>query len=181
MFDSLLTFLPHMYHLLRNLAGIRKYLSTDDMKSLVNAIVIAKVDNCSSLLSGISSNDLHKLQKFQNSCARLIYRKRKYDHVSGILKELHWLPSEARIHHKVLCYVFKGIHGLAPKYLSDLINIRRNHVSGILKDLHWLPSEARIYYKVLCYVFKRMHGFAPKYLHLQVMIVFLTNLIRCFW
>ena len=134
LFDSLLTFSPHItsivaqgYHLLRNLAGIRKYLSTDDMKSLVNAIVVAKVDNCNSLLPGISSYDLHKLQKFQNSCARLIYGKRKYDHVSGLLKELHWLPSEARIYYKVLCYVFKSIHGLAPKYLSDLINIKRAH------------------------------------------------------
>ena len=134
LFDSPLTFSPHItatvaqgYQLLRNLAGIQKFISVDDMKSLVNAIVIAKVDNCNSLLYGISSYDLNKLQKFQNSCARLIYRKRKYDHVSGILKELHWLPSEARIYYKVLCYVFKSLHGLAPKYLADLIKIKRPH------------------------------------------------------
>ena len=54
-------------------------------------------------------------------------QKKKYDHVSGILKELHWLPSEARTYFKILCYVYKCIHNLAPRYLSDLITIKRSH------------------------------------------------------
>ena len=133
--DSPLTFSPHItssivaqgYHLIRNIAGIRKYLSIEHLKTLVNSIIIAKVDNCNSLLYGISAHDSGRLQKFQNSCARLIYRKRKYDHVSGILRELHWLPSEARTYFKILCYVYKCIHDLAPSYLADLIVIRRDH------------------------------------------------------
>ena len=132
--DSQLAYSSHIsatiaqgYHLIRNIASIRKYLSDDHVKTLVNAIVIAKVDNCNSLLYGISSYDAGRLQKFQNSCARLIYRKRKYDHVSGILKQLHWLPSEARTYFKLLCYVYKCIHDLAPSYLSELIVVRRYH------------------------------------------------------
>ena len=132
--DSQLTYSPYIssiisqgYQLIRSVAGIRKYLSTDHIKTLVNSIVIAKVDNCNSLLYGISAYDSGRLQKFQNSCARLIYRKQKYDHVSGILKELHWLPSEARTYFKILCYVYKCIHNLAPSYLADLIVIKRDH------------------------------------------------------
>lgn len=132
--DSQLTYNSHIsttiaqgYHLIRNVSSIRKYLSDDHLKTLVNAVVIAKVDNCNSLLYGISSYDADRLQKFQNSCARLIYRKRKYDRVSGILKELHWLPSEARTYFKLLCYVYKCIHDLAPTYLSELITVRRYH------------------------------------------------------
>ena len=129
-----MTFSPHIssciaqgYHLIRNIAAIRKYISCDHLKTLVNAVIIAKIDNCNSLMYGISSDDTDRLQKFQNSCARLIYMKRKYDHISGTLKELHWLPSEARPYFKLLCYVFKSIHDLAPPYLSELITIRRNH------------------------------------------------------
>ena len=132
--DSSLTFSPHItttvsegYNLIRNLAGIRKYISQDHLKTLVNAIVIAKADNCNSLYYGISAYDSRKLQMFQNSCARLIYGKKKFEHVSGILRELHWLPSEARTYFKILCYVFKCLHGLAPTYLMDLIVIRRQH------------------------------------------------------
>ena len=132
--DSALTFSPHIsttvaegYYLIRNLAGIRKYISQDHLKTLVNSIVIAKADNCNSLYYGISAYDSKKLQMFQNSCARLIYGKKKFEHVSGILRELHWLPSEARTYFKILCYVFKCLHGLAPAYLTDLIVIRRQH------------------------------------------------------
>ena len=133
-FDSSMTFSPFIsssisqgYQLLRNIAGIRKYLSNDHIKTLVNSIVVAKVDNCNSLLYGISGYDLDKLRKFQNSCARLIYGRRKRDHVTAILRELHWLPSEARIYFKMLCYVFKCLQGLAPAYLSELLAIRRDH------------------------------------------------------
>ena len=132
--DSELTFSPQIssnisqgHHLIRNVAPIRKFLSVDHVKTLVNSIVISKVDNCNALLYGVSSHNTDRLQKFQNSCARLIYHKRKYDHVSGILRELHWLPAEARTYFKLLCYVYKCIHDLAPSYLSELIAIRRDH------------------------------------------------------
>ena len=132
--DSLLTFTPHVslnisqgYHLIRNIASIRKYLSVDHLKTLVNSVIVAKTDNCNSLLYGISAYDTDRLQKFQNSCARLIYKKRKYDRVSGLLRELHWLPSEVRTYFKLLCYVFKSIHDLAPSYLSDLTVVARSH------------------------------------------------------
>ena len=130
--DSQLTFSPHIsstirhgYQLVRNVSSISKFLSQDHLKTLVNSIVIGKVDNCNSLLYGVSAYNSDRLQKFQNSCARTIYRKRKYDHVTGILRELHWLPSEARPYFKLLCYVYKCLHDLAPSYLSDLIAIRR--------------------------------------------------------
>ena len=131
--DSQLTFSPHIsssithgYQLVRNVSSISKFLSQDHLKTLVNSIVIGKVDNCNSLLYGVSAYNSDRLQKFQNSCARTIYRKRKYDHVTGILRELHWLPSEARPYFKVLCYVYKCLHDLAPSYLSDLILVRRD-------------------------------------------------------
>ena len=114
------------YGLIRNIAGIRKYISRDHLKTLVNSIIVAKFDNCKSLYSGISSFEAGRLRKFQNACARLIYSKNKRDHVSGIMQELHWLPCDARIFFKLVCYVFKCIHSLAPSYLSELLVVK-NH------------------------------------------------------
>ena len=132
--DSELTFSPQVssvvsqgYQLIRNIAPIRKFLSVEHVRTLVNSIIVAKVDNGNALLYGISSYNTNRLQKFQNSCARLIYGKRKHDHVSGLLRELHWLPAEARTYFKLLCYVYKCIHDLAPSYLSDLIIVKRDH------------------------------------------------------
>ena len=130
--DSKMSFSPHItstisqgYRLIRNIAGIRKYISKEHLKMLVNALIIAKLDNCNSLHFGISALDSTRLRRFQNSCARLIYGKKKRDHVSGILHELHWLPCEARSVFKILCFVFKCFHGLAPSYLSDLLKTVR--------------------------------------------------------
>ena len=128
-----MSFSPHIsssisqgYGLIRNIAGIRKYISRDHLKTLVNSIIVAKFDNCNSLYSGISSFEAGRLRKFQNACARLIYNKKKRDHVSGIMQELHWLPCEARIFFKIVCYVFKCIHGLAPSYLSELLVVKHH-------------------------------------------------------
>ena len=132
--DAQMSFSPHVssiisqgYRLIRNISGIRKFVSRDHLKTLVNSIIIAKFDNCNSLLFGISAFDTGRLRRLQNSCARLIYNVRKRDHVSYILQELHWLPCEARICFKILCYVFKCIHDLAPIYLSELLVSRQSH------------------------------------------------------
>ena len=37
---------------------------------------------------------------------------------------LHWLPVKARIQFKILLITFKAIHGLAPKYLCDLLTFK---------------------------------------------------------
>ena len=50
----------------------RKYLPLDSLKRLVNALVVSHLDYCNSLLYGLPSNELAKLQRVQNTAARLI-------------------------------------------------------------------------------------------------------------
>ena len=109
------------YKLLRDISSIRKFLSDDDVKSLVNSVVISRIDNCNSLYTGLSGFNLSKLQRLQNSCARVIYGERRRDHVSGLLKKLHWLPIRQRIIFKVLCLIFKCMHNTAPSYLTETL------------------------------------------------------------
>ena len=67
---------------------------------------------------------LVRLQKIQNIAARVIFRLRKFDHVTPALRELHWLPVAKRIEFKVLLLTFKCIHGNAPAYLQELIELK---------------------------------------------------------
>ena len=60
---------------------------------------------------------LNRLQLIQNHAARIIARTKKFDHISGVLKKLHWLPIKARIDYKVLLLVFKCLVGIGPSYL----------------------------------------------------------------
>ena len=64
--------------------------------ALVNSLV-SKLDYCNSLYSGISQANLNKLQRIQTSLARVITNSSKYQHITPILKKLHWLPIKQRI------------------------------------------------------------------------------------
>ena len=53
--------------------------------------------------------------------AFLKLKARKYDHISPILKDLHWLPIEDRIQHKILSTTYRAVIDKVPQYLSELV------------------------------------------------------------
>ena len=111
------------YHL-RNIARIRKYLDESSTETLVHAFVSSKLDHCNALLYGLPKYQLNRLQLVLNTAARVVTCTRKYDHITPVLIRLHWLPVHYRVIFKVLLLVFKALNGLAPCYISDLLNKR---------------------------------------------------------
>ena len=73
---------------------------------------------------GLPAYRTGKLQRVQNTAARLVYMIPKLAHISPYLKELHWLPIKFRIEFKITILTFQAIHGLAPKYLCELVRIK---------------------------------------------------------
>ena len=68
----------------------------------VHAFVTCRLDNCKSfLLYGLPKYLIHRLQLVQNCAARLVLCGRKYERITPLLKELHWLPVEQRIVFKI--------------------------------------------------------------------------------
>ena len=61
------------------------------------------------------------MQHTQNAAARLITFAKKYDHITPVLKQLHWLPIEMRIIYKICLLAYKAQHDLAPAYLCSLL------------------------------------------------------------
>ena len=111
------------YHL-HNIKRIRKYLSQESTEMLVHAFITSRVDYCNSLLYGLPNYQLNKLQRVLNASARLVCNAPRFCHISPLLRGLHWLPVKARIQFKILLITFKAIHGLAPKYLCDLLTFK---------------------------------------------------------
>ena len=70
---------------------------------------------------GIPEELIRKLQRVQNNAARVITLTKKYDHITPVLKELHWLPVRKRIEFKILLLAYKCLHGTAPSYLRELL------------------------------------------------------------
>ena len=100
-------------------------MSTEQTKTVVHAYVTSKLDQNNSLLSGVPSTKIAKLQRVQNAAAKLIVGAKKRDHVTMILKQLHWLPVEFRIDFKVLLLTYKALHGEGPVYLQSLFEWHR--------------------------------------------------------
>jgi len=139
--DQELTFADHIrrltgrcFHSLRQLRSIRRILTTDTIITLVNALVVSRIDYCNAVLAGVHDVYLRQLQGVVNAAARLIARKRKYDSISATLRDaLHWLPIRQRVTLSVL--VFNYLHNLAPSYLSTMCqlvadNAGRRHLAA---------------------------------------------------
>ena len=71
-----------------------------------------------SLLYGIPKYLIQQLQLCQNTAARIIPRMRKFDHITPILVDLHWLPVMYKIKYKIMLITYKALHGLAPPCIS---------------------------------------------------------------
>ena len=127
-FDSELSFIPHIknitkigfYHLM-NIARVRPFLSQASTEVLMHAFISCRLDYCNTLLSGLPKKSIFNLQLLQNSATRVLTRTRGREHITPVLKSLHWLPVHFRINFKVLLLVFRCLNGLRPSYLSDLL------------------------------------------------------------
>lgn len=111
---------------LHNIKRISKFLPRDRLETVIHAFITSRVDYCNGLLYGLPKYELAKLQRVQNAAARLLTCIRRYDHITPVLRALHWLPISYRIQFKILLLTFKALHGMAPDYIRDLITIRQH-------------------------------------------------------
>ena len=90
--DSHLQFTEHVNSICRsvylatsNIGKIQKHLAQDDCKRSVHAFITSKLDSCNSILYGLPACQFEKLQRVQNTAARLVTREGKFEHISPIL------------------------------------------------------------------------------------------------
>ena len=82
---------------------------------------MSRLDYCNALYKNLNKYQIHQIQKLQNFAAKVCLSKSLYEHVTPCLIELHWLPISFRINYKIAVITFKCLHGLAPSYLSEII------------------------------------------------------------
>jgi hypothetical protein len=128
--DSELSFFPHINHLvkicrwqLREIRRVRPRLDNATAETIIRSFVISRIDYGNSLFSGLPDTTIKPITLVFNMAARIISQTPIMDHITPVLRQLHWLPVRARINYK-LCYLtFRCLKGLAPEYLSERLTL----------------------------------------------------------
>ena len=127
--DSELSFDQHVNNIvkasnfnIRALRHIRPMLDQTVANTVACSIVSTRPDYCNSLLLGTSTKNIQKLQRVQNTLARVVSGTRKRDHITPILRKLHWLPVAQRLEYKVALITHKVLSTQQPQYLNSLIS-----------------------------------------------------------
>lgn len=128
-----------VYFHTRALRQIRRFLSVDAANALAVASVNSRLDYCNSLLFGTSRQNITRLQRAQNSAARVVAGVSKFAPSSSVLSNLHWLPINSRIKYKVALITYKTLALQQPSYLRDLLNFQQPN--RILRSTHHLRLQ----------------------------------------
>jgi hypothetical protein len=130
---------------IQRIKNIRRWLTMEAAKSVVQALVLSHLDYANSILYGLPKCDMKRLQRVQNIAAKLVLQRSKYDSSTQARKDLHWLPVEARIEFKILCTVHKCLHDRAPLYLISLFvkHRARPGLRSADKNLLRVPKTVR--------------------------------------
>jgi len=124
--DKHLTFDDHVtavcksaYYHIRAVHHIRPTITEDMAKTIACALVGSRVDYANSVLLGVSSKNVSRLQRAQNAAARVVVwgSRRRSTNSVGLLKQIHWLPVEWHIKFKIACITYKTISTTQPAYL----------------------------------------------------------------
>ena len=126
--DKTLSFDKHVKNIVRAsnfhikaLRHVRPLLDKSIANSVACSIVTTRLDYCNSLLYGTSKANLEKLQRIQNTLARVVAGTKRREHITPVLKDLHWLPVEQRINYKVAVITHKLLQKKQPAYLASLV------------------------------------------------------------
>jgi len=120
---------------MRQIRSIRKLLPSAALEMLVTSLVHSRLDNCNAVFAGLPACDIRLLQSVLNLSVRLFTGARKYDHVTSLLHDCHWLPIAERIEYKLCTLIYWCLHGNAP---------RADHValtSSVGRRSGWLSAD----------------------------------------
>ena len=145
--DNRLTFDHHVsavskscfFHI-RAFRHIRAALTPEMANSVAVSLVTSRLDYANSLLFGTSQANLNKLQRIQNTLAKLV--DPSHTRSSDALHTLHWLPVRQRINFKIATLTFKLLQHGSPAYLASLIQpyvpsrALRSHGQQLLAQPH---------------------------------------------
>jgi len=151
------TIVTNCFAVLWRIRSIQRSVSKPVLLFLVTALMLLCLDYSSATLAGNYLLDC--IQSVLCAAARLICQARRYDHVSPLLQQLHWLSVPERIKYRLAALVYRCRHNMAPECLARDLQWAANTDSR--QSLHSSSSRQLIVPRTRLYtVGKRAFGVA---------------------
>lgn len=138
--DNNLSFKEHVEYINSKMAKqvnllykLRKVISKSGKELLFKTILVPHLRYCSAVLTMANKKDIASIQRNFNRGMRAVLNKRRSENVSGMLKELGYLPVESEVQRDVLTFIYRLEQKQLPKYLEGLV--RKN------SDLHMYSTR----------------------------------------
>ena len=128
----------HCVGTLTGLSHLRSCLPISVVSTLVSALVLSQIRYCLSVYGNGTKTNISRLQKVINYAAKVIFGRKKFDHVSDLLEKLGWLSAGDLAQYHTLCTVHKVCRLGEPEALaSGLVRVsdtrdRRTRQDGAL-------------------------------------------------
>ena len=174
-FDSTLSFIPHIttitksanYHLFR-IRKIRKSIAVSLTKTLVNSLVLSRIEYCYLILINLPLSSISPLNRVIRSSIRTTYNLRIRDH-SSTFSYQHlspWFTFNKLSAYRILPIVHSSIYSSnCPSYISASLVQRaplpslRNHASHLLSTPILRPSKMNT--RALSYIGPKLWNSLP--------------------
>ena len=125
-FDSTLSWESHVSELSRQCTGVliglshcRHYLPDGVIKVLVSALVLTRIRYCLAVYGNGTLKNFDRLQRVLNFAVRVIFGRRKFDHVSDLREQLRWMSPQQMSQTQTLSLAHKVLRLGEPDSLAD--------------------------------------------------------------
>ena len=149
-FDEELTWTRHVnlsiakaYGKLKHGYRFKNFLNESSKFKLSETYILSQLNYGDVILQNLTVALQKKLQKLQNSCVRFTFGLRKFDHISGFIKEKKLLNMSNRRMLHSLTLMFKIRNKKAPSYLSNRITSHEAHGHFTRNRFNINPQFAR--------------------------------------
>ena len=117
------------------LSHLRNHLPPSVVTTLVEALVLSQIRYCISVYGNCTQTNLSRIQKVINFAAKVIFGRKKFDHVSDLLGNLGWLSANQLARYHSLCLLHKVRLTGEPEILSnDLVQMHETRQRSTRQD-----------------------------------------------
>ena len=120
------------------LVNAKSVLPREVLPMLIDSLVMSHVRYCVQVYGSAGSTTIAKLQKVFNFSARILFNRRKYDHISDALTELDWLNAGQFVDYFDLCMLHKLLSAGRPEVLASRYRFNHEIVSRVTRQSNHL-------------------------------------------